>query len=160
MKILFSRFNYKSTIVFPNSLWIQLSRIFYENIIFFRKFTLNSIFQYLFREYTLHSLSIPQIYYEFTIFFRELTMYLLYFALNHYELTNFFRDNTFHPLSLSCIRNCSPKFTMNPREEFKFTIFFAESLWIYFIPWINYGFMIFVVESLWIYYLCCKIILN
>ena len=80
--------------------------------------------------------------------------------MNHYESTNFFRENTIHLLSLSRIRNLPPKFTMNPREEYKFTIFFAKSLWIHYLPRINYGFMIFFAKSLWIHYLCCEIILN
>ena len=80
--------------------------------------------------------------------------------MNHYESTIFFRENTIHPLSLSRIRNLPPKFTMNPREEYKFTIFFAKSLWIHYLPRINLGFMIFFAKSLWIHYLCCEIILN
>jgi len=40
------------------------------------------------------------------------------------------------------------------------SIFFAKSLWIHYLPRINYGFIIFFAKSLWIHYLGCEIILN
>ena len=156
MNSLSFRDNYKSTIVFPNSLWIQylypeffMNKLsFSENSLWIHYFNIFFV-KILWIHFQFRKLSVSPIDYVLTIF-----------ALNHYESTIPFRENTIHPLSLSRIRNLPPKFTMNPREEYKFTIFFAKSLWIHYLPRINYGFMIFFAKSLWIHYLCCEIILN
>ena len=123
----FSRFNYKSTIVFPNSLWIQY---LYPDFLWIHylfpkihsEFIISISFSWIYSAFTINSANILWIHYLFS----RIDYVFTIFCIESLWITFFFRENTIHPLSLSCIRNRSPKFTMNPREEFKFTIFFAK----------------------------------
>ena len=123
--------HFEFTFMYANlSLFLRIHYLLHE-------FTMD----YLFCEFRIDLLSSSWRYSEFTInfanllwihyLFRQLTMYWLYFALNHYELTIFFHENTVDPLSMSCIHNFLCKFTINPRNDYKFTIFFVKSLWIH-----------------------------
>ena len=130
----------------------------------FREFTLNSLFSakplwihYLFRYFTLNSLSYSLNHYEFTSCFAKSIQ--IHYLFRKFTLNPFFPAKSLwmnYLLSVSLwIYYIFREFTTvsTSRFLFEFTIFFAYSPWIYFLPPNHYEFTIFFAILLEIHHL-------